>query len=277
MTDRTASSNDDARGDGVAYSGVLATYNDERHLAACLSRLSFCDDIVVVDLGSTDESVALSKEAGARVISHPWVPIGEMVRSLEFKLAKNDWLVMMDPDLLFPTHRVEEVSTLIAESGNGDVGLINFPLVTFLGDHPLQHGYKGGTRLYPGIVNRRRVKVVEGVHSGAVRLAEGWRSVVLRGEGKDAIWHYWADSLSEVITKDKRYLRLEGQSRQQSGQRFSWKSMAREVARALRRDLARRAYLDPLSLGVMLVQVWYTWQANLALRAYQRVSRKGRR
>jgi glycosyltransferase involved in cell wall biosynthesis len=49
------------------YSVVILTLNEERDLPACLASLAGCDDIVVLDSGSTDATAAIARAAGARV------------------------------------------------------------------------------------------------------------------------------------------------------------------------------------------------------------------
>ena len=50
------------------YSVVILTLNEEIALPGCLATLKNCDDIVVLDSGSTDRTVELAKSAGARRI-----------------------------------------------------------------------------------------------------------------------------------------------------------------------------------------------------------------
>ena len=49
------------------YSVVILTLNEERDLPGCLASVAGCDDIVVLDSGSTDATVKLARGAGARV------------------------------------------------------------------------------------------------------------------------------------------------------------------------------------------------------------------
>ncbi|TME32602.1 MAG: glycosyltransferase [Chloroflexi bacterium] len=52
---------------------VILTYNEELNLPACLESLEGLDcDLVVVDSASTDRTVAIARQHGARVLSHPF-------------------------------------------------------------------------------------------------------------------------------------------------------------------------------------------------------------
>jgi len=51
------------------FSVLILTLNEERNLPRCLASLAGCDDIVVLDSGSTDATVRIAREAGARVFT----------------------------------------------------------------------------------------------------------------------------------------------------------------------------------------------------------------
>ena len=54
------------------YSAVILTLNEEKALPDCLASLAGCDDIVVLDSGSTDATVSIARAAGARVFTRPF-------------------------------------------------------------------------------------------------------------------------------------------------------------------------------------------------------------
>lgn len=54
------------------YSAVILTLNEEKALPACLASLRGCDDIVVLDSGSTDQTAAIARSSGARVLTRPF-------------------------------------------------------------------------------------------------------------------------------------------------------------------------------------------------------------
>ena len=79
-------------------SAVLITHNEERNLAAALESVRFCDEIVVVDSGSTDRTREIAAQAGARVIrNEPW-PGFVAQRNLAADAARHDWILAVDAD-----------------------------------------------------------------------------------------------------------------------------------------------------------------------------------
>ena len=55
-----------------SLSVVVITYNEERKLRRCLDPVSWADEIIVVDSGSTDGTVEIAESCGGRVFERPW-------------------------------------------------------------------------------------------------------------------------------------------------------------------------------------------------------------
>ena len=71
--------------------------DEEERLPAALASVAFCDEVVVVDSGSRDRTVELAREAGARVIEHPWHGFG-VQRNVALDNATADWVLEVDAD-----------------------------------------------------------------------------------------------------------------------------------------------------------------------------------
>ena len=54
----------------------MITKNEEANIGSCLAGLAFCDERIVVDSGSTDGTIALAQQKGARVYTHEWRGFG---------------------------------------------------------------------------------------------------------------------------------------------------------------------------------------------------------
>ncbi|MAF82733.1 MAG: hypothetical protein CL797_01350 [Chromatiales bacterium] len=70
--------------------------NEQEKLAKCLASITFADEIVVLDSGSTDNSVDVARQFLAKVfIRDDWPGFGEQRRHAE-DLTSNDWILMVD-------------------------------------------------------------------------------------------------------------------------------------------------------------------------------------
>jgi len=81
-----------------SISAVLITRQAQAHLRECLASVAWCDEIVVVDGASTDATLAICAEAGARVFTETdWRGFGvQKNRALE--RATCDWAFSIDAD-----------------------------------------------------------------------------------------------------------------------------------------------------------------------------------
>ena len=85
------------------FSAVIITRNAASQLAACLQSVAFADEVVVVDSGSTDNTVELAQQMGARVLHQDWLGYGAQ-KQFAINQAENDWVLCLDAD-----ERVSEV------------------------------------------------------------------------------------------------------------------------------------------------------------------------
>ncbi len=76
---------------------IIITKNEALNIRACLESVSWADEIIVVDSGSGDETVAICREFTRRVYSHDWPGFGpQKNRALDY--ASGDWVLSLDAD-----------------------------------------------------------------------------------------------------------------------------------------------------------------------------------
>ena len=84
------------------YSVVILTLNEERNLPRCLASIRRCEDIVVLDSGSTDATPALAKAAGARVVTHKFDGFAAQRNFAQREIAfRHPWVFHLDADEQF--------------------------------------------------------------------------------------------------------------------------------------------------------------------------------
>ena len=76
---------------------TIITLNEESRIEKCINSASFADEIVVVDSGSSDQTVEIAKKAGARVIHQDWLGYGRQ-KQFAVEQAANDWVLCLDAD-----------------------------------------------------------------------------------------------------------------------------------------------------------------------------------
>jgi glycosyltransferase involved in cell wall biosynthesis len=78
---------------------LLLTHNEELNLPRCLNALRWCDDIVIVDSGSTDNTVEIARERGAQVLKRPFDDFASQRNfGLDNAIWKYEWILHLDAD-----------------------------------------------------------------------------------------------------------------------------------------------------------------------------------
>lgn len=95
-------------------SACLIVQNEEERLPAALRSVAFCDEVVVVDGGSSDRTVELAREAGAKVIENPWPGYGAQ-RNVALDHATSDWVLELDADERILPELQEEIRRFLVD------------------------------------------------------------------------------------------------------------------------------------------------------------------
>jgi glycosyltransferase involved in cell wall biosynthesis len=94
-------------------SAVIITKDEEARLPGCLESVRFCDQVLVVDSGSTDRTREIATAFGADVIVREW-PGFAAQRNAGFEAARHDWVLCLDADERVSPDLREEVQALRA-------------------------------------------------------------------------------------------------------------------------------------------------------------------
>ena len=185
----------------VRLSACLIVKNEERRLPGCLASVAFCDELIVVDSGSTDRTVAIASGAGAVVLERPWAGFAAQ-RNIALDQARGEWVLEVDADERITARLREEILALVADPPP-EVDNAMIPLrQLFLG------AALGPSAMYPAcrmrLFRRERYRhdLRRTVHEG---LWPAGRSAYLDGD----LEHVLAESLRETVHDVNAYSRLE--------------------------------------------------------------------
>lgn len=96
---------------------VIISKNEQDMIIACLDCLQWCDEILVIDNGSTDGTPELAEKKGAKVVSFKHSSFSR-VRSEALKIVTNDWLVYIDADERVTPDLAKEIQVQIETGGH---------------------------------------------------------------------------------------------------------------------------------------------------------------
>ncbi len=92
---------------------VIITKNEADNIRGALESVQWANDIVVVDSGSTDDTLQIARQFTDRVLSHDWEGYGAQ-KNYATSLAVHDWVLSLDADERLSTALTDEIRALVA-------------------------------------------------------------------------------------------------------------------------------------------------------------------
>lgn len=93
-------------------SAFITTYNNANTLRACLESVNWADEIVVLDSFSTDESMQIAQEFGAKTFQHKFLGYGPQKQSAMEKTSHR-WVVLLDADEVLSAELQQEIKEIL--------------------------------------------------------------------------------------------------------------------------------------------------------------------
>ncbi len=219
----------------MKISATIITYNEERNVARVIESLRCCDEVVVVDNGSTDRTVEIASKLGARVIESGWRGYAGQ-KNFAAAEAAHDWILSLDADESL-SEALEADIWQIKKNGPRHQGYSMPRLAQYLGRWILHSGWYPDrkVRLY----DRRHARWVgEYVHESVQ--VDG--SV---GQLDSNVLHFTCSSLSEHLRTMDRYTTLAAEEMIARGRRVGWTDLLLDPAWTFTRTyVLRRGFLD---------------------------------
>ena len=95
-------------------SAVIIAFNESAVIEKTVTALSFCSEIIVIDSGSTDNTVELCKNLGCKVFHHPFSNFGDQ-KQYGFSLAANNWILSVDADEVLSDKLRTEIAAVFSK------------------------------------------------------------------------------------------------------------------------------------------------------------------
>lgn len=214
---------------------ILITKNEAANIRACLESVAWADEIVVVDSGSTDETVTICRELGATVHEHDWPGFGvQKNRALGY--ATKDWVLSLDADERVTPELRADIERVLHAANTTDAYLVP-RLSNYCGRFMRHSGWYPD--LLPRLFKRGKARFSDDlVHERLVVEGE-------TGELKGLLLHYAFDDLEEVLHKVNQYSSAGAQMMQQRGRQASLSgAVLRGIWSFVRTYVMRGGFLD---------------------------------
>ena len=228
---------------------VVITLNEEANIERCLKSVPFASDIVVLDSGSSDRTVEIAKQCGARTFVESFRGYGEQKRRA-CELASQDWVLSLDADEALSPELAAEIQNLSLENLAGFDGY-DVPRLSFHLGRWIRHG-----GWYPDyqlrLFNRKMA---------------GWQSLKLheRVEAKNVgrlqkdLYHYVFKNLADQVETNNEYSTLGAAELQRRGKKFSVMMLVlKPISKFLETYIWKRGFLDGMPGFIISVGAAYS-------------------
>ena len=93
---------------------LILTRNEEKHIRDCIeSCLPVADEVIVIDDGSTDQTVAIAESLGAKVVQHALAQDWAQQRMFAISQASCEWILFVDADERLSSELAQEIRNVI--------------------------------------------------------------------------------------------------------------------------------------------------------------------
>ncbi len=230
-------------------SAVITTWNEEANLGDCLATLGFVDEIIIVDMESSDDTVKIAKAYTDKVYRTPYTGYVEPARNFSIGKASGSWILIIDGDERIPPTLAEKLKEI---TKNDDVDFVRVPRKNLIFGQWLKY-----SRWWPDynirFFKKGYVTWQDTIHS--VPITEGI-GTNLDPEPENAIIHHHYRTIDEYITRSMRYSNQQSKELISAGYKFSLADLINKpIGEFLSRFFAGEGYKDGLhGLSLSLLQ-----------------------
>ena len=182
---------------------VILTYNSEKYLSKVLNSCTFADEVVIVDSGSTDDTLEIAKTfKNVKVMHQKWLGFGKQKQAGVDK-ASNDWVFVLDSDEVITDELKKEI---ISTCSNPKHKAYYIPRLNYFFGEPVRW-----CGLYPDatlrLFDKNFAKFSEDEVHEKVETKEKYETL------KNHMLHFAYENIEEFITKQNRYSSLNSKKR----------------------------------------------------------------
>lgn len=219
----------------ASLSVIIITHNEAHNIEACLRSVAFADEVVVLDSGSTDDTVQLARAMGASVSTSPDWPGFGIQKNRALALARSDWVLSVDADERVTPELQAEIQAVLRLPA---CDVYAFPrLSSYCGQYMRHSGW------YPD-------RVIRLFRRQAARFSDDLVHEKILASGQIgqltcALLHESFRSLESVLDKVNRYSSVGAQVLQNKGKTSSLgKALGHGLWAFVRTYFLRRGFLD---------------------------------
>lgn len=221
---------------------VINTYNEENNIANVIGSVEdWTDEIIVVDMHSSDRTATIALSMGAKVFLHENLGYADPARAFAIAKSSHDWILMLDADEMVP-YELSKILKMIMESGDFDA--VNIPWINYLfGKHIENTGWGGHQDKHIRFFKKGYVIADSRIHNFLHPIHTA-RVLDLKLDKNLGIVHFNYKDLNHFVEKMNRYTSIEASKLKSDDKIFLSRLIIVPLMEFFKRLLYRKGYKD---------------------------------
>ena len=251
-----------------SVSAFIVCVNEESQIRRCLESVKWCNEIVVVDSGSTDRTLEICKEYTNRILFRPWTGYVDQ-KKFALEQCESDWVLNIDADEEVSPELKAEILGLLQQDFDATIEYDGFQLIRVV--HYLDRWWRHGG-WYPEYRLRlcRRKSTVWGGVDPHEKASVSGKTRKLTGE----LHHYTYTDIQDQITRLNKFSTSSAKSIYAAGHRTNiLEIVGRAIFRFLKFYVFKQGFRDgSAGLIVALLEAYYVFLKYAKVWELQRKS-----
>ncbi|QWX82711.1 glycosyltransferase family 2 protein [Cellulophaga sp. HaHaR_3_176] len=189
----------------------IITYNEERIIEKCLKKLTWVDEVIVIDSGSTDATIEICQKYNVKLFHKDFEGF-KAQKQFALKQTRNDWVLSLDAHEILSEGLISEIQDILSKTTNVDGYLLNSKHV-FLGKI-FEYGHES-RQYYLRLFKKDKV---------AFDTKKGFENIIVKGNSirlKNHFFHYSGSFIGDFLKKVDMSASIFAEEKYLEGEKFS--------------------------------------------------------
>jgi len=250
--------------DGI--SAFIVCCNEEKQIERCLKSIAWCDEVIIIDSGSTDNTIEICKQYTDKIFYRKWTGFKEQ-KEYGLSLCTQKWVLNIDADEEVSDNLKNEMLSLLRSSAHGDKVAHGYHInrVVFFLNKWWNHG--GWYPEYRLRLMQKAFTTWGGTNPHEKAIVSGQLKKL-----KGYLHHYTYDSFFSQINTLNKHSLAAAQQQNSRGKKFHlYKLIFDPLVRFINFYIIKRGFLEGLSGFIVAInEAFYTFQKYAKLWEIQK-------
>jgi glycosyltransferase involved in cell wall biosynthesis len=244
--------------------GIVITKNEEKNIAGCIKSLEWCNQVIVVDSFSKDNTVQIARDMNAVVFQNKFIDYASQ-RKFAIEQSSSDWIIMIDADERVTLELKNEIIDVLENPTSEAITAYEVPMADFMFGKYIKYG--GWCGYYRTSLFRKSFINIEGsVH-------EKIKTSGVEKKLNSPILHFSHFSIDHFMFKLNKYTAIEARSEYEKGKRSNiLRITALPVVVFLYKYFYKKGFMDGIhgyALAVMMSVYHFNREIKIMMIDYQ--------